>query len=109
MNRNGPLPENSEKSTRPALPADLELVRADDELLDALRGPNPSLKGDDWVTQVLVAWRDEVDTEPLPRLVDTDTATALVRGPRRPGRWRVFLAAARRIAGRPLLPWKDRP
>lgn len=107
MNRNGPLPEDSERS---ALPADLAAVQADDALLDALRGPNPSLKGDAWLMKALTAWRDEVDTEPLPRLVDTDTALALVRGPRRPGWWRVFLAAARRIAGRlSSLPRKDRP
>jgi len=78
MNRNWLLPEYSERSARPALPADLAAVQADDALLDALRGPNPSPKGDAWLMKALTAWRDEVDTEPLPRLVDVDTALAVV-------------------------------
>jgi hypothetical protein len=83
--RNGLLPEDSEKSTLPALPADLAAVQADDALLDALRGPNPSPEGSDArLTQVLMAWRDEVDTEPVIQLVDTDTALAVVARARRP-------------------------
>ena len=83
--RNGLLPEDSEKSTPPALPADLAAVQADDALLDALRGPNPSPEGSDArLTQVLMAWRDEVDTEPVIQLVDTDTALAVVARARRP-------------------------
>jgi hypothetical protein len=65
------------------LPADLAAVRADDELLDelfvALRGPNPSPKGDAWLMKMLAAWRAEVDSEPAPQLVDVDTALAIVR------------------------------
>ena len=83
--RNGLLPEDSEKSTPPALPADLAAVQADDALLDALHGPNPSPEGSDArLTQVLMAWRDEVDTEPVIQLVDTDTALAVVARARRP-------------------------
>jgi len=73
------LPEDSEK---PTLSTDLAAVRVDDALLDelfvALRGPNPSPKGDAWLRKVLVAWRDEVDSEPAPQLVDVDTALAIV-------------------------------
>ncbi len=60
-------------------PADLAAVQADDALLDALRGPNPTPKGDAWLVQVLAAWRAEVDSEPAPQLVDVDTALAIVR------------------------------
>ena len=83
--RNGLLPEDSEKSALPAQPADLAAVQADDALLDALCGPNPSPEGSDArLTQVLMAWRDEVDTEPVTQLVDTDTALAVVARVRRP-------------------------
>lgn len=72
----------SEDSERPTLPADLAAVQADDALLDelfnALR-PNPSPKSDAWLMQELAAWRDVIDTDPMPRLVDTDTALAIVR------------------------------
>ena len=64
------------------IPADLAAVQADDELLDelfvALRGPNPSPKGDAWLMKMLRAWRDEVDAEPTPQLVDVDTALVIV-------------------------------
>jgi len=98
MNRNGPLPEDSERSARPALPANLAAVQADDALLDALRGPNPSPKGDAWLMQTLMAWRDKVDAEPLPRLVDTDTALAAVATGRhrRAGFWSQLRAALAR-------------
>jgi len=84
----------------PTLPADLLAVQADDKLLDALRGSNllglhpehptaaanvtPDPENSDVrLTQILVAWRDDVDPEPAPQLVDVDTALAIVH-PRRP-------------------------
>ncbi|HYZ09719.1 MAG TPA: anti-sigma-D factor RsdA, partial [Pseudonocardiaceae bacterium] len=79
---NGLLPEDSVNS---ALPADLAAVQADDALLDALRGPNPFPEGSDArLTQVLMAWRGEVDSEPVTQLMDTDTALAVVARARRP-------------------------
>src|SRR5918998_6033664 len=80
--RNGLLPDDSANS---AFPTDLAAVQADDALLDALRGPNPPAEGSDArLTQVLLAWRREVDSEPVTRLMDTDTALAVVARARRP-------------------------
>ena len=81
-------------------------VRADDkrllELFDALRGPNPSPKGDAWLMQVLTAWRDQVDDKPLPILVDTDTAlAAVVAGRHRRAGWWARLRAALVRDGQP--------
>ncbi|MDQ3113723.1 MAG: anti-sigma-D factor RsdA [Actinomycetota bacterium] len=81
----GLLPEDSKSFAVPALPVDLAAVQADDALLNALCGPNPSPEGSDArLTQVLMAWRREVDTEPMTPLVDTDTALAVVARARRP-------------------------
>ncbi|MDQ3989258.1 MAG: anti-sigma-D factor RsdA [Actinomycetota bacterium] len=87
--RNGLPPEDSENSAVPALPADLAAVQADDALLDALGGPNPFPEGSDArLAQVLMAWRREVDSEPITRVMDTDTALAVVARARRPERRR---------------------
>jgi len=98
--RNGLLPEDSANS---ALPADLAAVQADDALLDALGGLNPSPEGSDArLAQVLMAWRREVDSEPITRVMDTDTALAVVARARRPERRRssglVSVAAAAVLA-----------
>ena len=74
---NGPLPEDAEKFTRPALPADMAAVQADDALLDAL-GTDPTPTDRD-VIRALLAWRRDVDATPVPTLVDVDTALAIVR------------------------------
>ena len=97
--RNGLPPEDSANSAVPALPADLAAVQADDALLDALGGLNPSPEGSDArLAQVLMAWRREVDSEPITRVMDTDTALAVVARARRPERRRssglVSVAAA---------------
>ncbi len=101
--RNGPLPEIPETPAKPALTDDLAKVQADDallgELLDALRGPNPSPKGDAWLRKVLVAWRDEVDSEPAPQLVDVDTALAIVRSRSRRSLAGRIADAVRRLIG----------
>ena len=100
----------------PTLPADLLAVQADDELLDALRGPNllglhrehpgetvnvtPYPESDVRLTQMLVAWRDDVDTEPAPQLVDVDTALVIVGvHPRRPLAGRIADAVRRLFGG----------
>ncbi|WP_308194732.1 anti-sigma-D factor RsdA [Pseudonocardia kujensis] len=64
-------------------PLDLVAVQADDELISALAaGMTVSAPGhggydaDDKVVAMLAAWKAEVDAEPLPELVDLDTAVA---------------------------------
>jgi hypothetical protein len=42
----------------------LERVQEDDKLLDALGGKNPP-KGGDELSQMLGAWRNDIDSEPL--------------------------------------------
>lgn len=89
----------------PDEPIDLVAVQADDELISALAaGMTVSAPGvggydaDDQVAAMLAAWRAEVDAEPLPEMLDLDTATATVlaasRPPGRRARHLVPLAAA---------------
>jgi len=66
-------------------PLDLVAVQADDELINALSaGMTVSAPGrhgydaDDKVVAMLAAWKAEVDAEPVPQLVDLDTAVAAV-------------------------------
>ncbi len=93
MNRNGLLPEGSEKSA--PLP-NMATVLADDALLDAL-GSDPA-PTDHYVGRVLAAWRVEVDSEPLPRLVDVDTALAVVARAQPPvGRFRSLVRTIGRV------------
>lgn len=72
-------------------PIDLVAVQADDELISALAaGMSVSAPGvhgydvDDQVVALLASWRSEVDSEPLPELVDLDTAMATVQAASRP-------------------------
>lgn len=61
--------------------ADLSAVQADDALLDALGGSDPSIAdglGDQELNALLVAWRRDIDSEPLAELVDVDTALRTV-------------------------------
>lgn len=89
----------------PDEPIDLVAVQADDELISALAAgmtvSSPGVGGydaDDQVVAMLAAWRSEVDAEPLPEMLDLDTATATVlaasRPPARRTRHLVPLAAA---------------
>ncbi|HZG92198.1 MAG TPA: anti-sigma-D factor RsdA [Pseudonocardia sp.] len=88
-------------------PLDLVAVQADDELITALSaglrvGPAGGADTDDRVAAILAAWKAEVDAEPVPELVDVDTAVAAVlaaRPRRSPGRVRHLapLAAAAAI------------
>ncbi|MHA6785293.1 anti-sigma-D factor RsdA [Pseudonocardia saturnea] len=72
-------------------PIDLVAVQADDELISALAaGMSVSAPGvggydaDDQVAALLASWRNEVDSEPLPELVDLDTAMATLQAASRP-------------------------
>lgn len=70
---------------------DLVAVQADDALIDALcEGRTVSARGtygygfgpDDHVSAMLAAWKAEVDAEPIPELIDLDTAVAAIRAGR---------------------------
>lgn len=60
----------------------LSAVQADDALLDALGGSDPRLAdelGDHELNALLLSWRRDIDSEPIPELVDVPTATTTVR------------------------------
>lgn len=98
--RNGAHPTDMQERSVPmkdmADPIDLVAVQADDELISALAaGMSVSAPGfggydaDDHVAAILAAWKAEVDTEPVPELVDLDSAmAALVAGRPRSSRVR---------------------
>ncbi len=72
-------------------PIDLVAVQADDELINALgAGMTVSAPGyggydaDDHVAAILASWREEVDADPIPELVDIDTAIATIKAAARP-------------------------
>ncbi|TWF93017.1 anti-sigma-D factor RsdA [Saccharopolyspora dendranthemae] len=69
-------------------PIDLAALQEDDVLLDALGGTNPDVPatGGDGpsLEQLLVAWRQDVDSAPIGDLVDTDTAVAAIAEAGRP-------------------------
>ncbi|MGI5127446.1 anti-sigma-D factor RsdA [Pseudonocardia sp. CA-107938] len=72
-------------------PIDLVAVQADDELISALAaGMTVSAPGfggydaDDHVAAILASWREDVDADPIPELVDIDTAIATIRSAGRP-------------------------
>jgi Anti-sigma-D factor RsdA to sigma factor binding region len=66
---------------------DLALVRADDELLDALaaqanRDDADADFDDEQLNALLLAWRQDVDSVPVPEIVDTKTAVATLTAAR---------------------------
>lgn len=66
-------------------PVDLAAVQADDALLDMLGGSSAGRsEADAELARVLVAWRRDVDTEPICDLVDTETALAAISAARKP-------------------------
>lgn len=83
---------------------DLVAVQADDELINALQAgmtvstPGRPGYGDDHVASILAAWKAEVDAEPIPELVDLDTAMAAIEAGRpttaRRPRWHLAPVAA---------------
>ncbi|ASO22743.1 hypothetical protein FHR81_005192 [Actinoalloteichus hoggarensis] len=76
----------------PAEHIDLSAIQADDALLDALGGTDPTVGEEDSADQdlsaMLVAWRREADAEPFGELVDIDTAVATIAAARPPARRR---------------------
>ncbi|WP_240519200.1 anti-sigma-D factor RsdA [Amycolatopsis antarctica] len=61
---------------------DLSVIQADDALLDALGGSDPKVAdglGDQELNALLLAWRRDIDSEPLAELVDTDTALVTIK------------------------------
>lgn len=63
-------------------PVDLSLVQADDALLDALGGADAQVSNaldDQELNAVLLAWRRDIDSEPVPELVDHEYAVATLR------------------------------
>ncbi|MCE3554264.1 hypothetical protein LWC33_22770 [Pseudonocardia sp. RS11V-5] len=77
--------EDAEDAEYADEPLDLVAVQADDELISALAaGMTVSAPGhsgydaDDRVVAMLAAWKAEVDADPIPELIDLDTAVAAV-------------------------------
>ncbi|GAB3005149.1 hypothetical protein LWP59_03490 [Amycolatopsis acidiphila] len=74
--------DDSMSASKAAFEADLSAVHADDALLDALGGSDPKVAdglGDQELNALLLAWRRDIDSEPLAELVDTDTAVTTVK------------------------------
>ncbi|MEV6901984.1 anti-sigma-D factor RsdA [Amycolatopsis sp. NPDC051372] len=66
----------------PEADGDLTAIQADDALLDALGGTDPAIAdglGDQDLNALLLAWRRDIDSEPLAELVDVDTAVTTVK------------------------------
>lgn len=69
-------------ASKVAFEADLSAISGDDALLDALGGSDPQSAddlGDQDLNALLLAWRRDIDSEPLAELVDTDTAVTTVK------------------------------
>jgi anti-sigma-D factor RsdA-like protein len=74
--------DDTMSSSQAAFEADLSAINADDALLDALGGSDPKIAddlGDQELNALLLAWRRDIDSEPLAELVDTDTAVTTVK------------------------------
>lgn len=85
--------DDTMSASQVAFEADLSAVHEDDALLDALGGSDPKAAGgmgDEELNTLLLAWRRDIDSEPLTELVDTETAVATVKA----------AALARRHGGR---------
>jgi hypothetical protein len=88
------------------LPIDLQALRSDDELLDALggTGSHPEFAatarygGEAELVSLLRAWRDEAEHDPIPMMYDTEAAVEVISQAaidrRRPRRWLVPVASA---------------
>lgn len=71
--------------------AEFTAVQVDDALLDALGGTDAELTGslaDQELNELLLAWRRDVDAEPIPELIDTDSAVTTIAAGRQPVRTR---------------------
>lgn len=61
---------------------ELSAIQADDALLDALGGSDPRVAdelGDHELNALLLSWRRDIDSEPIPELVDVPTATTTIK------------------------------
>ncbi|MEU6640936.1 anti-sigma-D factor RsdA [Saccharomonospora sp. NPDC046836] len=61
---------------------ELSALQADDALLDALGGSDPRVAdglGDQELNTLLLAWRRDIDSEPMPELVDTPQAVTTIK------------------------------
>nr|WP_307832229.1 anti-sigma-D factor RsdA [Prauserella cavernicola] len=61
---------------------ELSAIQADDALLDALGGSDPQVAdglGDQELNALLLAWRRDIDSEPIADLVDTATAVTTIK------------------------------
>lgn len=71
-------------------PVDLTALRQDDALLDALGGTNPEVPERSGtgpnVADLLVSWRQDIDSAPIGELVDLDRAASTIEQARRPQR-----------------------
>lgn len=84
LDRNFRFPSfgNGESASEADFAADLSAVQADDALLDALGGSDPKIAdglGDQELNALLLAWRRDIDSEPLAELVDNETAVTAVK------------------------------
>ncbi|HJQ48191.1 MAG TPA: anti-sigma-D factor RsdA [Amycolatopsis sp.] len=96
--------DDAMSASQAAFEADLSALHADDALLDALGGSDPQVAdglGDQELNALLLAWRRDIDSEPLAELVDTDTAVTTVKAAalaqkhqRRPRRMRLLVPVA---------------
>lgn len=74
--------DRDEADDRELSMTDLSIAQADDALLDALSGSDPKIAdelGEAELNALLLSWRREVDSEPMPELVDTSTAVTTIR------------------------------
>ncbi|AXB46905.1 anti-sigma-D factor RsdA [Amycolatopsis albispora] len=71
-----------ESGDGPGTVPDLSAVQADDALLDALGGSDPQVAdalGDQELNALLLSWRRDIDSQPIPELIDTDAAVVTVK------------------------------
>lgn len=100
-----PLHDRDAVGTEVHEPLDLVAVQADDELINALSTGMPVVTSapvgygsEDRVAAILAAWRAEVDAEPVPELIDVDTAVAAIVAARDAGSSRRRSARVRHLA-----------
>lgn len=79
------LPQDDRPTEADTSEYDLSLVHADDEYLDLLGGvrlDDPDGVPDDQLSELLLSWRRDVETEPIGDLVDDQLATVTVQAAR---------------------------
>src|SRR5216117_3976383 len=79
------LPQDDLPTEQDITEFDLSLVHADDEYLDLLgatRLDDPYAVPDDQLSELLLEWRRDVETEPIGELIDEKLATMTVQAAR---------------------------